>query len=73
MVTVTETKVVKHIDPQGHAMLLAKAYRKHFPDDRFSLICHTARSSCKIIAKVRTTTRGSYNRVIRPTITTTLN
>lgn len=46
MVTVTETKVVKHIDPQGHAMLLAKAYRKDAPDDRFSLICHTARSSC---------------------------
>lgn len=49
MVTVTETKVVKHIDPQGHAMLLARAYRKDAPDDRFSLICHTARSSCSTL------------------------
>ncbi len=46
MVTVIKTKVVQHIDPMGHAMLLAKAYRKDAPDDRFSLICHTARSSC---------------------------
>jgi hypothetical protein len=45
-VTVTETKVVQHIDAQGHAMLLASAYRKSAPDERFSLICHTAKSSC---------------------------
>ena len=30
----------------GHAMLLAKADRKDAPDDRFSPICHTARSTC---------------------------
>ena len=45
-VTVTRTKVVQQIDPQGHAMLLAIAYRKDAPDDRFSLICHTAKPSC---------------------------
>lgn len=46
MVTVTKTKVVQHIDQMGHAMLLARAYRKDTPDDRFSLICHTGKSSC---------------------------
>ena len=45
-VTVTKMKVVQHIDPQGHAMLFAKAFRKDAPDDEFSLICHTGKSSC---------------------------
>jgi hypothetical protein len=45
-VTVVKTKVVQHIDPQGHDMLFAKAYSKDSPDNTFSLICHTAKSSC---------------------------
>lgn len=60
-VTVTNTKVVQHIDPQGHAMLLAKASRKDAPGDRFSLICHTAKSSC-------TMTEAMYRSTISPSM-----